>query len=611
MIQLLLVLTSAWLGPNTVTNPSVLGAGHDTFGYWYFDNDTVAPQAPVYNWIDIRTVGTPITGLADDNVVGPFPVGFNFPYYWYTVNSIYVGSNGYCAFGDNKMAGSQFANLPNPARPNNTLAPLMSDFDFSGSGNPAKAFYWTNAALDTFIVEYDSVKFWSTGGLNTFQIILTKADSCITFQFKKQSGAPFNGWVPGYATSGIENVSGAVGISYLYGNLPTRNMIHDTLAIKYIPPATTNYQVHDATPWRVMNEENGAFFVLNGNSEVLWAKTKNAGNQSEAAYPVYCVIRNATNSVVYADTVTAPAQAPGQIDSLVFDPAWAPTTNGVYTMRVITNLTGDVVHVNDTAKTEVHVVAYPAELSYDNGTVSNAMYWQGNCGGFGNRFVAPSYPIEVTAIKANLSATTPPVGCTLYLFAADGPGGMPGSELARTTVSVTNTAPNYAWYQYTLPTPVTITEGAFFVGVKSDANMDPSYSMDTVPPMSYQGWEFTGGWSPSRDAAAQDVMIHALIRGVTGVAEEIGPMTGATAMTAKPNPFGGSTQIRFGCDLATPERLDIYTTSGRLVRSMMVSGKTALWDGRNASGGRVAEGIYVARLARGDSPILKLVLTQQ
>ena len=606
MIQLLLVLTSAWLGPNTVANPSVLGAGHDTFGYWYFDNDTVAPQAPVYHWVDIRTVGTPIAGLADDNVVGPFPIGFTFPYYWYGVTSCYVGSNGYIAFGDNGLAASPFANLPNSARPNNTLAPLMSDFDFTGSGNPAKAFYWTNAALDTFIVEYDSVKFWSTGGLNTFEIILTKADSCITFQYKKQSGAPYNGWVPGNATSGIENVSGMVGISYLYGNIPTRNMIHDTLAVKYIPPAVTSYQVHDAGVWRAMNEENGAIFLLKDNPVEFWAKFKNTGNQAETGYPAYAVVRNATNTVVYADTIAVGAQAPGQVDSLEFDPAWTPTTNGLYTLKTYTNLTGDMFRGNDTVRTEIHVVTYPAELTYDNGTVSNSMYWNGNSGGFGNRFVAPSYPIEVTAIKANLSSATV-VGCTLWLLAADGPNGMPGTVLARNTVSVNSTTPT--WFQYNIPSPVAISGGAFFVGVTSDAEMAPSYSMDTTKPLSFQGWEFTGGWSPGRDQITQDVMMHALIRGVTGVAEEIGPMT-RFVMSAKPNPFGASTQIHFGRDLATPEQLDIYTTSGRLIRSLIVSGNTALWDGRNAGGARVAEGVYLARLVRRDAPMLKLVLTQ-
>jgi hypothetical protein len=610
MIQLLLVLTSAWLGPVTGGNSAILGGGHDTFGYTYIDNDTVAPEAPVYSWIDIRTVGTRITGLMDDNVLGPFPIGFSFPYYWYTVNSIYVGSNGYITFGDNTLAASPFAEVPSATRPNNTVAPFMSDLDFTGSGNPGKAFYWTNPANDTFIVEYDSAKFWSTGGLNTFQVILSKRDSTITFQYKLQSGTPYNGWVPGYMSVGIENVTGSVGIPYLYGNIPSGNMIHDTLAVRFTPPESTGYVVHDATPWRVMNEENGGFFVLNGDSEELWAKIEDAGNQPEAGYPVYCFIRNSSSSVVYADTVTTPAEVKGQIDSMVFAP-WAPTTNGTYTMRVITNLTGDMNRANDTWVTEVHVVSYPAELSYDNGTVSNAMYWQGNLGGFGNRFVAPAYPVEVTAIKANLSnSQTYAAGCTLYLFYSDGPGGGPGTVLASETLDVP-ASQTYTWYQYTLPTPVRITGGAaFFVGVLSDANLAPSYSMDDTPPMSYQGWEFTGGWSPSRDAATQDVMMHALVQLSTGVSEELGPTPKAVAMTAKPNPFGGSTQIRFGRDIVKPEQLEIYSISGALVRTLKASGSSVLWDGRSDRGTRVAEGIYIARLAHSDAPMLKVVLTQ-
>jgi len=611
MIQLLLVMTAAWLGPMSGNNPVILGGGHDTFGYTYIDNDTVAPEAPVYSWIEISGVGTPVAGLVDDNVLGPFPIGFSFPYYWYTVSSIYLGSNGYITFGDNRMAASPFGNVPSPARPNNTVAPFMTDLIFNDSAvNHGKVFYWTNPANDTFIVEYDSVRFWSTVGLNNFEVILSKWDSTIAFQYQKQSGTPYGGWVPNYCTVGIENVSGAVGISYLYGNIPSRNLIHDTLAIRFTPPATTSYQVHDATPWRVMNEENGGFFVLNGNSEALWAKIKNAGNQSETGYPVYCVIRNSSSTVVYADTVTTSAQAPGQIDSLVFDPPWAPTTNGTYTMRVITNLTGDANRPNDTALSEVHVVSYPAELSYDNGTVSNAMYWQGNMGGFGNRFVAPQYPIEVTAIKANLSnSQTYAAGCTLYLFAADGPGGSPGTVLARETLDVP-ASQTYTWYQYTLPTPVTIYGGAFFVGVTSDANLDPSYSMDTVPPMSYQGWEYTGGWSPSRDASGQDVMMHALIQTPTGINEELGGAPVVTVMTAKPNPFGNSTQIRFGRNLVKPEQLEIYNTSGALVRTLVASGSSVLWDGRSNRGIRVAEGIYIARLVHSGTPMLKVVLTQ-
>ncbi|MEO0102427.1 MAG: hypothetical protein ABIK81_01850, partial [candidate division WOR-3 bacterium] len=72
-----------------VSSPSqpILGVGGpDAYGYRWIDSDTTAPGAPVYNWIDITGIGDTIRGLADDNVLGPFPIGFDFPYYWYTVN---------------------------------------------------------------------------------------------------------------------------------------------------------------------------------------------------------------------------------------------------------------------------------------------------------------------------------------------------------------------------------------------------------------------------------------------------------------------------------------------------------------------------------------------
>ncbi|MEO0108435.1 MAG: hypothetical protein ABIK62_04605, partial [candidate division WOR-3 bacterium] len=105
MIQLLLVLTTAWGGGLRPQEFPTLGAGGpDAYGYRYIDSDTTEGNPPVYEWHSIRDIGMPVSGLADDNVVGPFPIGFEFPYYWYTVNSVFIGSNGYIAFGDRRMA---------------------------------------------------------------------------------------------------------------------------------------------------------------------------------------------------------------------------------------------------------------------------------------------------------------------------------------------------------------------------------------------------------------------------------------------------------------------------------------------------------------------------
>ena len=63
----------------------------DLWGYtWVKSTD---PGGPTFGWIDItnKPGRVIVTGLTDDNVAGPFPMLFNFKYYWYDVNSFTVG----------------------------------------------------------------------------------------------------------------------------------------------------------------------------------------------------------------------------------------------------------------------------------------------------------------------------------------------------------------------------------------------------------------------------------------------------------------------------------------------------------------------------------------
>ena len=72
--------------------------GPDTYGYiWRDSND---PNGPAYSWVDVPTLAgaTMVTGLADDNIRGPYAVGFPFHFYWYDVTTFRIGSNGYLAF---------------------------------------------------------------------------------------------------------------------------------------------------------------------------------------------------------------------------------------------------------------------------------------------------------------------------------------------------------------------------------------------------------------------------------------------------------------------------------------------------------------------------------
>ncbi len=202
--------------------------GPDSYGYtWRTSSD---PLGPSYNWIDIATdpAAFLVSGLADDNSVGPFPIGFMFEYYGTMYNSFMICSNGCIRMG-NAQGGSSvlahpFPTIPNPNSVNAYIAPFATDLLFDPSINPpAEAFYRTSAGNDSLIVSWVSVPFWSaTGpgysGENTFQLILEKNTNRITFQYQTQTGTSIN--TQNFITVGIESPTGLTGLNPLYDVYP-------------------------------------------------------------------------------------------------------------------------------------------------------------------------------------------------------------------------------------------------------------------------------------------------------------------------------------------------------------------------------------------------------
>ncbi|MCX7757176.1 MAG: hypothetical protein N2166_02540, partial [candidate division WOR-3 bacterium] len=544
MLNIVLVIITALSSPLTLSESVTKGGGGpDAYGYRYIDNDTVAPNAPVFRWIDISTVGTRVTGLMDDNVVGPFPIGFSFPYYWYRVNSFYVSSNGYISFSDNFNGSHPFSNVPNPARPNDVVAPLMSDLDFSSApgGDSARCYYWTNPTNDTCVISYINVRWWNMPTSRcTFQIILSRPDSSITFQYKRIVGTPYQGWAPTNNTTGIENVSGTVGLSYLNGLVPSQNVLHENLAVKFYPPESTSFAVTDVGILYAMNRNSGGFFIINNTPKALWAKVKNTGNQPVGVCSVFCRVRNAANAIVHSSTVVIPALTPAQTESVNFAP-WTPTATGVYRTTFRAKISGDMYAGNDSIIVETRVITLPTEIAFDDGIYDYGTSWSGNNGGMGIKFTPPVYPCRITSARAYLFYQTSPVTCTLWVLKDDGPNGTPGTVLGRGNITVNAQTPT--WYSINLD--ATINSGSFFVGVTSNGNQEPVYCMDTSFPISRQTWEYTGSWAPYRSADEYDVMMRATIALGAGVAE-LYPTRGVYCepqISVTPNPFALNTKI--------------------------------------------------------------------
>jgi len=204
----------------------------DSYGYTWVDSD--GGGSPVFDWIDISGIGVEVEGLADDNAVGPFDIGFDFPFYWYTVDHFFIGSNGYISFSSDANYSQDFQMIPSTVQPNDLVVPLASDLDFTHPGSDPHCYYYTNNS-DTLIVSWINVAEWlypqnPYESSHTFQLILCKSDSSITYQYGMQQGNFQN--PDGASQIGIEDLVGRTGLRYMYNLSPPDRVPHDGLIIR-------------------------------------------------------------------------------------------------------------------------------------------------------------------------------------------------------------------------------------------------------------------------------------------------------------------------------------------------------------------------------------------
>jgi hypothetical protein len=193
--------------------------GPDAFGYRWIDSDE--PGGPPFQWIEIEGNGGINTGIAcDDCNVGPFALGFDFPFYGTNFNSIRVASNGFLSFTSTSTAfGNQCPFTT--TLPNNTVAPFWDDLDLRTRG---AVLYRSEPAMGRFIVEYKRVARYgaAAGDTLTFQTVLCR-DGSIQFNYLAMSG------VINSASIGIENATGGAGNSLMV-NCNT-NYVHAGLSV--------------------------------------------------------------------------------------------------------------------------------------------------------------------------------------------------------------------------------------------------------------------------------------------------------------------------------------------------------------------------------------------
>ncbi|RLC49513.1 MAG: hypothetical protein DRZ79_05865, partial [Candidatus Cloacimonadota bacterium] len=210
--------------------------GPDAYGYYCYDSgDSDYNLAPVYNWIEIDPSyggnGT-IISLSDNGNSGDVEtINLPFDIYFYGnhYETISVCSNGWIAPGQTSQFSFMNWHLPGPLGPSPMIAPFWDDLRVV-SGAHVCSYYDEN--LHYFVVEWSHLLNEYNNASETFEVIIydpefyptPTGDADIHFQYHTfnnvDQGSYSGGYVSHgeYATVGLEDPSGTIGLEYTYSN---------------------------------------------------------------------------------------------------------------------------------------------------------------------------------------------------------------------------------------------------------------------------------------------------------------------------------------------------------------------------------------------------------
>ncbi|MGV3637065.1 MAG: hypothetical protein ACO1NQ_05400, partial [Flavobacteriales bacterium] len=405
--------------------------GPDAYGYIWRDSNE--PDGPVYEWTDISSSGILISGLADDNVIGPITMETDHPFYWYGRKNIWIGSNGYVSFTDGNIA-SPFPTIPTSGGVNDYIAGLTADLNFTGTGNPGRCYLFDDE--DQTIISYVDVPFWTSAapsytGSNSFQIVLNKVDSTITIHYQNVSGTTQNNDL----LIGIESVAGSIGLQHSADVYPASNY-----AIRFYMPASTELDIVDATlSYNSTPGSRGRFLSRNGSSFDLITNVVNSGNVDLTDIQVQGVVRDLDNVTQVSATGTIAALNAVANFTLDMNASFSPSTAGIYSYTsTLSGIPNELVTTNNSRTQELVVVDTSTAahlLTYAGGMDDGVgLGWDGGNGGVGMYLSPPYYPAYANATTVRIVSTLGTSGFSMKVYDDNGPGASAGTLLDSVTV---------------------------------------------------------------------------------------------------------------------------------------------------------------------------------
>ena len=199
------------------------------------------PGGPVFNWINITSVGLKVPAsswyndfvtseIMDDGTAGPQFMAFNFPFYDSSYNRLYIGANGGISFTDSNVnVDGYFDEVPIPNPPFETfVAPFWNDLNLDTASGGHGSVYFYRHLPDSFIVAYHNVASYSFPDDSlTFEIILTRNGN-IKFQYLSVGNS-------GMQDSAIMEISeiDCRALPYVWQSDPVEHIVSDSTAVLF------------------------------------------------------------------------------------------------------------------------------------------------------------------------------------------------------------------------------------------------------------------------------------------------------------------------------------------------------------------------------------------
>jgi len=278
-------------------------------------NDTINPGVPVTLTANYGTPGIPVLLVDDDEVTGPFPIGFSFRFFGTNFTEFYLGSNGWVSFSPSpNTAGirdpSAVPTTDNKYPKNVIMGPWV---DLVPNRFNIYVFYLTtgNTPNRQLVVMWCQVPMWSLDpndckdSIATFQIILHEGNNTIEDQIltKKRCDVSLNN----RATMGVQNGNGTIGFA-----VPGRNNTSFTISKEgwlYTPVSVDSFAI-TSIPFHMQPMVPGDKVVYNwyeGSDQISTDQTITVAPNETTWYFVYLDL---CSGIVLKDSVLVVVRKP-------------------------------------------------------------------------------------------------------------------------------------------------------------------------------------------------------------------------------------------------------------------------------------------------------------